>query len=176
MIAEWAKRARGFEVEAHALLGRHESAPSRTIILGKTYARLNGLSLKQDDLFRQALRCLEQELFRAANVMAWAAFMDFFEHKITEDGFVKLHAAYPAWSTHKTLEELRENVVEFQLIEAAHKKLNLCTKPEMKALHGLLSKRNECAHPSNYYPDMNESLGFVSELLNRLEVIRKRSL
>jgi hypothetical protein len=161
---------------ASALGIRREGAPSRAIILGNTYTRLNGLPLKQDDLFRQSLRCLEEQLFRAAHVMAWAAFMDFFEHKVTEDGFVKLHAAYPAWSSHKTLDELRENVVEFQLIEAAHKKLSLCTKAEMKALHGMLSKRNECAHPSNYYPGLNESLGYISELLNRLELIQKRPL
>src|SRR5688572_15747890 len=108
MIVDWVIKAKAFEAEAHKILAGHESAPSRTIILHKTYERLNGLSLKQDDLFRQALRCLEEGLYRAAHVMAWAAFMDFFEEKISEDGLVKIHTNYPSWSVHKTLDELRE--------------------------------------------------------------------
>ena len=37
--------------------------------------------------------------------------------------------------------------MEFQLIQAA-KKLGLCSNTEMKALHGMINKRNECAHPN----------------------------
>ena len=39
----------------------------------------------------------------------------------------------------------------------------------MKSLHGLLSKRNECAHPSDYEPEFSETIGYVSELLNRIK-------
>ena len=46
----------------------------------------------------------------------------------------------------------------------------------MKALHGLLNKRNECVHPSDYYPDVNETLGFISELFTRAETLQKRSI
>jgi hypothetical protein len=73
------------------------------------------------------------------------------------------------------MDDLRENVAEFQLVEAA-KELKLTSKAAMKALHGLLSKRNECAHPSTYAPDLNETLGYVSELLNRAGELSGKSL
>jgi hypothetical protein len=46
----------------------------------------------------------------------------------------------------------------------------------MKALHGLLNKRNECAHPSDFYPDMNGSLGYISELLSRVATLQTETL
>ena len=48
------------------------------------------------------------------------------------------------------------------------------TKKEMKAFHGLLAKRNECAHPTSFYPGLNESLGYVSELLKRIETLQAK--
>ena len=65
--------------------------------------------------------------------------------------------------------------MEFQLIEAA-RRLTLCTKTEMKALHGMLNKRNECAHPSDFYPDMNGSFGYISELLSRVKTLQGKTL
>jgi hypothetical protein len=47
-------------------------------------------------------------------------------------------------------------------------------KMTQKALHGLLNKRNECAHPSEFYPDLNSSLGYVSEIFQRVELLQKR--
>ena len=44
----------------------------------------------------------------------------------------------------------------------------------MKALHGLLNRRNECAHPSDYFPDLNETLGYLSELFQRIEYLERR--
>jgi len=87
---------------------------------------------------------------------------------------VTLRAAKTAW-TASSVEELRENVVEFQLIEAA-KDLGLCTKTEMKALHGMLNKRNECAHPNDFFPDMNITLGYISELLTRVATLQTKTL
>lgn len=63
--------------------------------------------------------------------------------------------------------------MDFQLIEAA-RKLGLCTKTFMKALHGLLNKRNECAHPSDFFPDLNEALGYLSEIFKRIETLNAR--
>lgn len=173
-LAELLARARAFEREAHAILGVHEAAPSRLILLEDTYRKLSALSVSQDDLLRQALRCIENELYRAAHVMAWAAFMDFLEAKLASDGLIKLRALRPQWKA-AAVEELRENVPEHQLLEAA-RDLGLCGKTETKALQGLLSKRNECAHPSGYFPSMNETLGYVAELINRIGTLQPRSL
>src|SRR4051794_21883696 len=104
-------KTRAFERAAHGILAVHEAAPSRLVLLEETYKKLTALSLSQDDLFRQALRCIENELYRAAHVMAWAAFMDFLEEKLASDGLVKLRALRSAWKA-SSVEELRENVVE----------------------------------------------------------------
>jgi len=173
MIELFATRAQRFQDEARKILSRNESSSARVITLAASYKSLSALSLKQDELFRQSLRCIESELYRAAHVLSWAGFIDFFEEKITSDGFVKLRVAYPAWANYPTLDELRENIPEFQLIEAG-KKTGLLTKSETKALHGLLNKRNECAHPSNFFPGLNDSLGYISELIQRTAHIQTK--
>jgi hypothetical protein len=167
-------RVRLFQREAHVVLSVHETAPSRVVILEETYRYLGGLSLSQDELIRQALRCVENQLYRAAHVMVWAGFMDFLEEKLASDGLKKLRAARPKW-TIKSMEDLREYVSEHQLIEAA-RDIDLCRKNEMKALLGLLNKRNECAHPSDFYPGLNDSLGYISEILQRIETLRPRTV
>jgi len=169
VIREWVRRAKSMEVDAHRILGVHEASRSRVVLLEDSYRRLRKLSLQQDELLRQALRCTENSLFRAAHVMAWAGFMDFLEEKLSSDGLKKLRAIRPKWKA-ATIEELRENVVEYQIIEAA-RDLKLCNKTEAKGLLGLLNKRNECAHPSGYFPLLNESLGYISEILQRIEQI-----
>lgn len=171
-MEDWLRRVKAFEREAHVVLSVHESAQSRVVLLEDTYRRLGKLSLRQDELLRQALRCVENSLFRAAHVMAWAGFMDFLEEKIASDDLKKLRTIRPSWKA-ATVEELRENVVEYQLIEAA-RDLGLCTKTEAKGVQGLLNKRNECAHPSDYFPLLNESLGYLSEILQRMEQMRPR--
>jgi hypothetical protein len=168
------RSSRAFAAEAHAILGRHESSPSRVVLLEDSYRKLTALSLKQDELMRQALRCMESELYRASHVMAWAGFMDFLEEKLASDSFARLHAERPKW-VFGSIEELRETVVEHQIVEVTMP-VGLCAKSEMKALLGLLNKRNECAHPSNFFPGLNESLGYFSELLKRIEALRKKTL
>ena len=109
-------RARAFEAEAHTILGVHETAASRVVLLDESYKSLEGLNLRQDDLMRQALRCVENGLFRAAHVMAWAAFMDFLEEKLESDGLKKVRSVREKWKYSK-MEELREYVPERQIVE-----------------------------------------------------------
>lgn len=171
-LAAWLKRARDFEHEAHQILSIHETAPSRVIVLEQTYNRLKGLTLAQDDLFRQALRCVEYQLYRAAHVMSWAACMDFYVHKLGSDGFVKLKSVRPKWTV-SSAEQLSEAYAEFQLIEAGTS-VGLWTAKEERLLIAQLTKRNKCAHPSNFYPDLNMTLGYVSELIDWIEKLQKR--
>jgi len=175
MNDEVVSRALLFASEAKKIFAKHESSKERIITLSGSYSSLTKLSLKQDELFRQSLRCIENELYRATHVLSWAGFIDFSEEKLFEDSFKKLHAIYPAWIAHKTPEDLRENIAEYQLIEAG-RKLKLLSKSEKKALHGLLNKRNECAHPSGYFPGLNESLGYISELFQRIKLIQPKKL
>lgn len=174
LLGDWPERVDRFRQEAHAILATHEDSPSRVVQLDATYKKLSGMTLRQDDLMKQALRCVENGLFRAAHVMAWAAFMDFFEEKLASDGMKKLRTCRPKW-TSSTMEDLREEIAEHQIIGAS-RDVGLCRKNEVKALHGMLNKRNECAHPSDYYPDLNDAIGFIGEVLKRIAILQARSL
>jgi len=171
-IAALLSSVRSFERECHQILARHETSSSRIILLEASYKTLRGLSLHQDELFKQALRCLEHGLYRAAHVMAWAAFMDYLEEKLNEDGLAKVRSVRPSWKA-MTLEELRDYQGDFQVVQVA-KDVNLISKNAMKALHGLLNKRNECAHPSSYFPGLNDSLGYIDELFKRIQYLQLR--
>jgi hypothetical protein len=174
-LAELLRRVGNFERAAHDLLATFETAPSRVISLADTRKQVGILNLKQSELLAEALSAMEAKLYRPAIVMGWAAFIDFLQEKLASDGLTAVHRQYPKWRTHESLDDLREVVSEFQMLEAA-RKVGLLSKAELKALHGLLSKRNECAHPSGYKPTLNEALGYVSELLNRVPTIDQRTL
>ncbi len=161
-----------FKRECHELFGVFDSSKSRIVNLEHTYSSLSGLSIDQDDLFRQSIRCAETQVFRAAHVMAWAATADYLESYCASDGFVAINSARTKWKIIDK-DDLKDRFTEYSIIEAM-KEAHLIKKNEMKALHGMLSKRNECAHPSNYFPDYNQTLGYISELISRIRVIQIR--
>lgn len=173
-LEKFSRNAAAFEAAAHQLFSSFDSSPSRIIELVEARKQLTILSLRQGDLLEEALRAIEVELFRPAIVMAWAAFMDFIEDKLASDNLQAVHTKRPGLAKFATTDDLKENVTEHQLIEVAND-VKVITKAEKKALHGLLSKRNECAHPTGYKPTLNEALGFVAELLNRVPTIDQRS-
>lgn len=161
-----------FEHEAHQILAKHEAAASRVITIEDTYHTLTGLSLHQDKLFREAIRCIENQLFKAAHVMAWAAFMDYLEDKMIANYLNEIRTVRPKWSI-SDKEGLREQGTEHELIIVC-RQVKLFAKSEEKAFQGLLNTRNECAHPSNYSPTLNETLGFISQLLNRINSLQQK--
>jgi hypothetical protein len=170
---DWLVRAQRFETAAHGLLSKYESsADSRVIKLEQSYDQLDLLNLKQDDLFRQSLRCVEQKLFRAAHVMCWVACMDFILETLDGVGIDAILTAYPKWQKVKSVRELAEYVPEAQLVDALGK-LGLATKGQIKSFAGLLHRRNECAHPTAYLPELNETLGYIAETLNRIQDLKK---
>jgi len=166
------ERADLLAADAHRMLASVESSGSRIITLDESFKVLGELSVKQDDLFREALRCVEAQLYRPAHVMAWAAFVDFVHDILAQDDFLKLNQVRPLWSV-KDREDLREHG-DYQVIEAAEK-CGIYGKTMKKALLGLLNKRNECAHPEDYRPDLNETLGYISELFKRVKSLRKKA-
>jgi len=173
MLSELLKKAKEFEKEAHKILGMHETAPSRIVLLDESYKKIQGLSVDQDELFKQALRCVENKLFRAAHVMAWAGMMDFLGNKLFSTKYLpELRKVRPNWNV-KNIEQLREEKPEYQIIEACHD-VGLFGKTQKKTLHGLLSIRNECAHPSESFPDLNISLGYISNILQRIKLLQKK--
>jgi hypothetical protein len=169
------RRSLSFRAEALAALGATEAPAPRVISLDQSRKQLRGLSIKQDELFSEALRGIEHGLFRSAHVMAWAGFVDLLETKLASDGLKKLMLVRPSWTRWKTIEELRENIPEDQFIDGA-REIGLLSKQETKVVKGLLAKRNECAHPSAYRPAVNETLGYVAELLQRIADLQPRVL
>lgn len=174
LVNDYVARVAAFEKAAHEIFGRHEGSRSRVVLLDDSYSRLQQLNIKQDELMRQALRCVEEELYRAAHVMAWSAFMDFYEEIIASDGLVAVRRERPKWQRVSTIEELREYQMEYALLELAQP-LKLATKNEMKDLQSRLNKRNQCAHPSSYTPDLNTTLGYITELLQYIALLRGKS-
>jgi hypothetical protein len=160
------ERVAALEAEAKTILATHESSGDRIISLEDSYAKLDGLSLGQDELFRESLRAVQSGLFRAAHVLAWAGFIDFLHNLLAGTHGQALSGAMVNWNI-TAPEDLREHS-DFQVIEAG-KTAKVYRANTMRALHGLLDRRNECAHPSDYFPDLNMTLGYVSELIDRVK-------
>jgi hypothetical protein len=172
LTREFVRSGRNFEEEAKRILATHESSKSRTITIEQTYSQLATLSVKQDRLLKQSLECTGFSLFRAAHVLAWGALMDFLEEKLAMDNFVSLNKVRDKWKI-RTVHALRDTRSDYQIIGAVEA-LEFCTMNEEKALKALLTQRNECAHPGDYEPDLNETLGYVSQVLKRIGALQKR--
>lgn len=166
-VASWAA---AMQFDLAKQLAKREHSAHRVITLEESFTKLAGLSLKQHDLMSDALRCVEHSLYRPAHVSSWTAFLDFL-HEWTMQGtrIDQLRLTRPNWAL-ATQADLRE-VTDFAFIEAL-KATGLITKTVMKALHGLLNKRNECAHPEDYDPTINDTLGYVDELMKRIAALQ----
>lgn len=171
-IRKWADRLGLFHAEASAILSTVESSDSRRISLDTSYKNLSNLNIKEDDLFRQALRCVELAVYRGAHILAWCGFFNCIIRLIESDNFAQFKSQRPNWKF-ENREELGEKYSEHQVIETL-KLMGLIGSADSKALIGLLSRRNECAHPTDYFPDLNQTLGYISELFLRLEKIQKK--
>lgn len=160
------RRVADLETEAKAILSTHEASSERVTTIEGSYAKLDGMSIAQDELFRESLRAVRYGLYRAAHVLAWAGFIDFLHDKLVDDHLAAIVAARPSWPV-TTAEDLR-SYSDFQVIEAG-KDAKMYTAQTMRMLHGWLGSRNECAHPSEYFPDLNMTLGYISELVDRVK-------
>ena len=159
-------RLADLETDAKTILARHEAAASRVITLEASYEKLDNLSLAQDELFRESLRAVENELYRAAHVLAWAGFIDFLHNVLLDKHLTALQTERPKW-TINTAEDLRA-WSDYEVIQTG-KVVGAYANTMMNTLHGFLARRNECAHPSDYYPDLNSTLGYVSDLVDRIK-------
>ncbi len=166
-------RVQALRNRCRVVLSAVETSRQRVVTLEDSYRRVEGLSSKQDDLFRQAIRCVEHGVYRAAYVMAWAGFVDFLHEKVSEDGLCALSATRPSWRL-TCVEDLRQQS-DYQVIHAAAD-VRFLRRAERKALHRLLDARNECAHPEDFTPGLNEALGYISELIGRVDALRARKI
>ncbi|CAM3633345.1 hypothetical protein OCAE111667_19485 [Occultella aeris] len=169
-VADWAASA---QADLSKLLAKREVSSHRVLTLTESFEKLTKLSLKQDKMFREALQCAEQGFYRSAHVAAWAAVIDFcHEWAADPSRLAKIQAARTKWVL-KGPADFR-SYVDFQLFEALEA-AGLMTKTVMKAFQGLLNKRNECAHPEDYDPTINDTLGYLDELMKRVAALQAKS-
>lgn len=171
-LGQLSAAAEAFKREAEAIFGFSETSVHRTAELSESYAAIDTLTANQADMLRQALRCVEVGVYRAAHVLGWACLADFLQQMAERNGFAALNAKYPDWHI-RNLDDLRDRIGEFNLIEGMFHS-GMITKTEKKALQALLNKRNECAHPTDYFPDLNQSIGFIAECINRLKSLSQK--
>ena len=135
--------------------------------------KLTALSLKQDELMRESLQCVEAGFYRPAHVAAWAASIDFCHEWATiPTRLAKMQAARPNWKL--AVQDDYHDVTDHAFFEAL-KAAGLVPKSVMKGFHGLLNKRNECAHPEDYKPTVNDTLGYVDELMKRIAYLQAKT-
>lgn len=149
-----------FHYESRKILSGVETSTERVITIEEAYRNLSALNLKQDELVRESLRCVEVRLFRAAHVMAWSAMSDFLANNL-------------ASKLKKENDEIREQFNDYRIIEQLRVN-GAINKNLEKALKGLLNKRDECSHPSDYFPELSQTLGYVREILERITYITKK--
>lgn len=150
-----------FSLESRRVLSRIESSGERLITIEDAYKELTSLNIKQDELIRESLRCIEVGLFRAAHVLAWSAMSDFLSNLLASKFKKENDAIREQFNDNRMLEQLRTN--------------GLITKSLEKSLKGLLNKRDECGHPSDYFPELDQTLGYVREILSRISYIISKS-
>lgn len=167
-VPEFVHSVRALEAEARRLLDRHEEVRARMVALEPLRKRLDELCPEQNVLLQDSLRALEAGLFRPAHVLSWGGFIDLLCEFLPID---EVKRRYPGWHI-ESIEDLHTQK-EYQLIDAG-KKLGLYNQAAANTLRGLLNDRNQLAHGSGYFPDLNETLGFLSKLFRVIEDLQKR--
>ncbi|MHB8361551.1 MAG: hypothetical protein ACYDAO_10510 [Thermoplasmataceae archaeon] len=150
-----------FSHESRKMLSKIETSGERIITIEEAYKELTSLNLRQDELIRESLKCIEVGLFRAAHVLSWSAMSDFLTNLLALKLNKDIDAIREQFNDNRILEQLRAN--------------GLISKSLEKSLKGLLNKRDECGHPSDYFPELDQTLGYVREILSRISYIISKS-
>lgn len=151
------------------ILAQVDTARTRIVTVESISQQLSALTVDQQEFLQSAISAVKHGLYRAAIIMAWSALIDRIHEIHREDDYHSLRAARPKWNIN-SLENLRENYSEYQIIDATSES-NLITKTQRKTLHSLLHDRNRSAHPSQYRPSFNQALGYLESILDELGVL-----
>lgn len=164
-IREWTLRVVNATHDAHRILAHHEQAPSRVVILERLLIQLAELPDDVKNYFEEAITCLELNLFRAATVMSWAGHFHVFSEYLFQKHLNEIKELRTKWKL-GNLEEFKENTVEAQILDLG-KKVGFISNSQLKVLHGQLSTRNQCAHPTLFKPSMNVAIGYVDSMIGQ---------
>lgn len=164
-LVNWIIKAKKAERDAHEILAIHEASPSRVVLLEDLIKLLSGTPIDVQDYFKESIKCLEQELFRAAIVMSWAGHFHVYSEVIFTRHEDEIKLLRPKWNF-TDVNELKENYPEAQILDVA-KEVKFTTKAKLRILQGQLSTRNQCAHPTLYKPSLNSAIGYVDEMIRQ---------
>lgn len=164
-LIDWTRRATSARRAAHLALSRHEAAASRVVLLEDLAKSLSGAPVDVQDYFSEAIRCIENELYRSSIVMAWAGFFHVFSEALYSKHEADIGIKRPNWKF-TDLAELKEVAGESHLLIVA-KDVKFITNPRRRIYDGQLSTRNQCAHPTLYRPSLNEAIGFTDNMIRQ---------
>lgn len=162
-VLDWCVRVRNAERAGHLILSQHESSKSRIVLLEDLSKKLSGAPVDVQSYFQEAVSCAERELFRAAVVLSWAGHFGVYFETLYKYYESAIRVSRPKWSFHDSA-DLRENYPESQLLDMG-KEVKLVKKAELRILHGQLSQRNQCAHPTMYQPSMNVTVAYLDQMI-----------
>jgi hypothetical protein len=161
----WMTRALKAKRAAHSILATHEQSHSRVVLLEDLIKKLRVAPVDVQDYFQEAVTCLELRLYRSGIVLAWAGHFHVFSETLFLTHEPDIRAARPKWSF-KDLSDLKEQIAEAQLLDVG-KDVKFIGRATLRVLHGQLSLRNQCAHPTLYRPSMNSAIGYVDEMVRQ---------
>ena len=162
---------RALQEEHQLIAATAQASRSRTASIEVTLKSIHALSAKQDELLKEAAAAAGHGLYRSAHVAAFAALVDALYERVDRVGLLQSVAnARPKWSL-SVVEDLQE-YSDFQVGEVC-REAGVITKAQLKTFHGLLHRRNQCAHPTGYQPGLDQTLGFLSEVIALLASLMK---
>jgi hypothetical protein len=164
-LFDWTRRVASARRAAHLALARHEAAASRVVLLEDLAKSLSGAPVDVQDYFSEAVRCIENELYRSSVVMAWAGFFHLFTEALYAKHEADIRLKRPNWKF-ADLVELKEENSESQLLIVA-KDVKFISNSKRRIYDGQLSTRNQCAHPTLYRPSLNEAIGFTDNMIRQ---------
>ena|GEM_PF-1180989 len=174
-MAHVMKRMAGFETHIFLPMPGSQPAPrpaSRVTTLRQSSHLVQRLSLRQGDLLRESLDCIERGLYRA-HATAWQAFIDLTSEALVTDRVSEMCRLRPALSQYTGVDQIREQLPEHELLTVAGD-VGLLSMVATESMYEMLAKRNECSHPSSYRPGPVEALGYVSELIGSMSELQTR--
>lgn len=164
-LRKWSQRVAIATLDAHRILAQYEQAPSRVVILEKLLNQLAELPDDVKNYFEEAITCLELNLLRAATVMSWAGHFYVFSEYLYQKHLIEIRELRTKWKL-GNLEEFKENTAEAQILDLG-KEVGFISNSQLRVLHGQLSTRNQCAHPTLFKPSMNVAIGFVDSMIGQ---------
>jgi hypothetical protein len=166
-LPEFLKTVVTLETDSRHLLLTYELIQSRVKSLEPILERLDELNLEQSLLLHESVLAAQAGLFRASHVLAWIDFSDYLSKLVAPDTGSN--------SSPDSVDDEPRRPKDIALINIG-RRLRLYNEATKKVLEGLLNDRNQCAHPSEYNPNLNDTMTFLGRLIGVMEALGKQPI